>query len=146
MTDTTERPPFLVVFRTRHSPHKLVFLTFAIVWGALFLFGEAPRGSVMPGALVKVWAAGLLAHGLFGLAGVLMPKQRIEQGLLVELGGMLIGVGALFLIVAGLFIYAGWAAFVSGGFTAAWAIANGLRASQIIRDLHHLRTAAGEPE
>lgn len=140
---TTEAsPPLLVVFRTRHSPHKLVFFGLALLWGVAYL---APSPQVlMPSWLVSGWAAGMLIHGLAGFAAVLAPRRRIEQALLVELGSMMFGSGALLLMAIAVWHYQGIgrATLLGGGFFAAWTVANAYRGRQITRDLHQMRSRA----
>jgi hypothetical protein len=92
----------------------------------------------MPPWLVDLWAIGLLAHGVTGLAGVLLPFAQ-ERRLLLELGSMFIGTGALLLVTVVAFSYAGWSVLLGGGLCGAWAIANQVRAWQILRDLRKIR-------
>jgi hypothetical protein len=132
--------PVLVV-TGRHRPHEIVLLLFALVTGLAYTVGAPPPRSAaaeMPPWLVDLWAIGLLAHGVIGLAGVLLPFN-LERRLWLELGSMFIGTGALCLVAVVSFSYAGWAALLGGGLCVAWAVANQARAWQIYLDLRTRR-------
>jgi hypothetical protein len=131
-------PP--VVITGRHRPHELVFLALALVLGLAYTLGAPPPQSAaaeMPAWLVDVWAAGLLVHGVTGAASVLLPWRR-DRALWLEAGSMLIGFGALLLVGAAAFSYAGTGALLGGGLCFGWAVANLVRVFQIHRDLRWL--------
>lgn len=132
--------PVLVV-AGRHRPHELMLLLFSLLIGLAYTLGSPPPQSlaaVMPRWNVRLWAVGLLVSGAAGLAGSMLPL-RLYRGLLVELGAMLIGAGALIVATAAIIQYTGPArgAF-GGGFCAAWALANLWRGAQILRDLREV--------
>lgn len=134
--------PVLVV-TGRHRPHEIVLFLFALATGLAYTLGAPPPRSVaseMPSWLIDVWAGGLLIHGVIGLVGVFGPFNQ-ERRLWLELGSMLIGAGALVLVAAVTFGYAGMAALLGGGLTVAWAVANLVRAWQIVADLHDLQAS-----
>lgn len=133
-----QRP--VVVITGRQRPHELVLLGFALLIGLAYTVGAPPpRSSAaeMPAWLVRLWAVGLLVHGVAGLAAVFVPGPK-GRSLLAEAGSMLIGAGALLVVAAASFSYAGWGALLGGGFLLAWAVANVVRAFQIRRDLRSL--------
>lgn len=134
----TDRPRLFIT--SRHRPHEVVFLALAVAIGLAYTLGAPPPRSAaaaMPPWLVYLWAAGLAAHGILGLAGVYWPSR--DRGLLLELGSMLIGAGALAFVAILTFAYAGWGALLGGGLCVAWAVANLARAAQIRADLRALR-------
>lgn len=131
----------LIVLTGRHRPHELALLAVSAVLGAAFLLAAPPPTSVasqMPHPYVVAWATGLMVSGVVGLVGCLarLPSRR---GLLLELGGMLIGAGALLTVLVEVFAFAGWRGLFSGGFVAAWIAANLMRVWQIRQDLRQLR-------
>lgn len=135
---TGQRP--LVIITGRHRPHEIVFLGLAVMIGLAYTLGAPPPRSAaaeMPPWLVDLWSWGLLLHGVFGLAAIVLPLPR-DRALLAEAGSMLIGFGALLMVGTAAFSYAGWAALLGGGFSYAWALANLTRAYQIRRDLKSL--------
>lgn len=130
-----------VVVTGRHRPHELVFLALALVLGLAYTLGAPPPQSAaaeMPMWLVRLWAVGLLAHGVTGAASVVLPL-RWDRALWLEAGSMLIGFGALLIVGAAAFSYAGlWRALLGGGLCFGWAVANLVRAVQIRRDFRRL--------
>jgi hypothetical protein len=135
----TPRPVLVVAGRQR--PHELTLLLLSAMLGGLYTFGTpAPQSlaAEMPSWIVHAWGIGLLLSGITGLAGCLLP-WNVERGLLLELGGLLVGAGALLIIAAAIFSHAGWGGLFGGGFTAAWLTANLVRGWQIWRDLRTLR-------
>lgn len=135
---TGARP--VVVVSGRHRPHEMLFLALSVLLGLAYTLAAPPpqsHAAEMPPWLVHVWAGGLLLSGVVGLAAILVPF-RVERALLLELGAMLVGAGALVVTTAAVFAYAGWSGLLGGGFSAAWALANLARAGQIWRDLRGL--------
>lgn len=133
--------PVVVVVTGRHRPHEIVFLMLALVIGLAYTLGAPPPQSVaaeMAPWIVDLWAFGLAAHGVIGLASVLVP-MRTDRALLVEAGSMLIGTGAWAMAAASTFSYAGWRALLGGGLSFAFAAANAWRAFQIRRDVRSLQ-------
>lgn len=130
----------VVIVTGRHRPHELALLVVSAVLGAAFLLAAPPPTSVasqMPHPYVVAWAAGLLVSGVVGLIGCLAPVAA-ARGLLLEVGGMLVGAGALLTVLVEVFAFAGWRGLFSGGFVAAWIAANLVRVWQIRRDLRQL--------
>lgn len=135
--------PVLVIITGRHRPHELAFLLLAVTVGLAYTLGAPPPQSaavLMPRWLVDMWAWGFLIHGVSGVLAVLAPRRQLERGLWLELGSMLIGIGAPLLAGAAAFSFVGWKALLGGGLTLAWAAANAVRAGQILRDLRSLRS------
>jgi hypothetical protein len=131
--------PVLVV-TGRHRPHEMTFLLLSIMLGLAYTLGAPPPQSVaaaMPLAIVHLWAAGLLASGVVGLAAILLPLE-MRLSLRLEQGAMLIGAGALLITTAAVFSAAGWRGLFGGSFAACWMAANLIRALQIRRDLHEM--------
>lgn len=134
----TPRP--VLVVAGRHRPHELLFLGLSLVFGLAYTLGSPPPQSVasqMPPWLVHVWAVGLLLSGVVGLVGTLAPIGY-GRGLSLELGAMLVGAAALVVTTAAIFNYAGARGLFSVGFCVAWALANVVRAVQIVRDMREV--------
>jgi hypothetical protein len=132
---TGSRP--VLVVANRHRPHEIAFLLFSLMVGVAFTIGAPPPQSVAAAIpeLTRVWASGLLASGIVGLSAVLLPLD-VRLSLRLEVGAMLIGAGSLLVTTAAVFSYAGLTrGLFSGGFCAAWMLANLARANQIRRDL-----------
>lgn len=124
----------VVVISGRHRPHELLFLALGVLLGATYTLGAPPPESVtaaLPNWAIKVWAVGLLAHGLMGLFGAIIPTRRSLE---LEQAAMLLGAAAL-VWYTGAVIPFGWKASLAIGFSVAWACANLWRARQIQRDL-----------
>lgn len=132
----------VIVVTGRHRPHELLFLALSSLFGVAYTLAAPPPQSVaatMPGWTVRIWAIGLLVSGVSGLASTLLPL-RLDRGLSVELGAMLIGAGALVVTTTAILSSAGLSRGSFGvGFCSAWALANLWRAFQIFRDLRELR-------
>lgn len=136
---TGEPHPVLIV-TGRHRPHQLLLLALSVLLGLAYTVAAPPpqsHAAEMPPWLVHLWSIGLLLSGVVGLAGVLLPF-RIDRGLGLELGAMLLGAGALTVTTAAVFSFAGTQGLLGGGFGAAWALANLWRAGQIWRDLREV--------
>lgn len=128
----------VVVIAGRHRPHELVLLGLSLTSGLAYLLGAPPPQSAaaqMPPWLVAVWAAGLAVSGGVGLASVLLLRRWRDAALLAEAGAMLIGAGALVLLVAAIIAVAGMKGTFGIGFCAAWSLANVARAWQLRKEL-----------
>jgi hypothetical protein len=124
----------VVVISGRHRPHELLFLALGVLLGAVYTLGAPPPESLaasLPSWALKVWAVGLLAHGLVGLFGAIIPTR---YSLELEQASMLLGAAAL-VWYTGAVLPFGWRASLAVGFSVAWAGANLWRAAQIRRDL-----------
>jgi hypothetical protein len=131
----------LLVIRGRFSPHKAVFLLWAVGFGVASLATAPPPRSLtatLPYWLIQVWSAGLVVHGAAGLLSLVIPSRWIERALYVELGSMLAGMSATLLAAVSLFAYVGWSAGFAGGLTLAWGVANACRGWMVWRDLHRI--------
>lgn len=129
------RPVVLVT--GRHRPHELLLLAVSVVLGAAYLLGSPPPASIaslMPRWVVDVWAAGLVVSGVAGLVGCFW-RQDIVLGLGLEMGGMLIGAGAILIYCVAVIAVTGLAGAFTASLTGAWMAANLIRAGQIRRDL-----------
>jgi hypothetical protein len=118
----------------------MLLLVLSVLVGVAYLAGSPPPGSVaalIPPWEITIWAAGLLLSGATGLFSA-WPRTDILLSLRVELGSMLIGAGSLLLYVAAVVQYAGLSGLLAGGATAAWTVANLLRAVQIRHELRGL--------
>lgn len=128
----------VIVVTGRHRPHEILLLAVAVLTGVPYTLGAPPPNSLaalLPGWSVRVWAVGLLAHGILGLVAV---ATRRTWSLPAEQAAMLLGAAALVWYAAALAeaaTTAGARALLSGGITLAWAGANLWRAEQIRRDL-----------
>lgn len=132
----------VIVITSRYSPHKLVFLTIAIILGVVYLLGVVPPptglATQIPRELIRPWAVAMLLHGLACVIGVLAPPRHIRRGLEMELGGMLVGAAVLLASGVAAFVTAGRGAALGGSLMLGWCLANGIRAAQCRRDVRHL--------
>jgi hypothetical protein len=106
--------------------------------GIAYTLGTPPPQSVAatePELITKIWAIGLLVSGTVGLIGELAPLDP-RIGVRLVAGALLIGAGALVVVTFAVFSYLGLSrGLFSGGCSAAWLLANIIRAIQIGRDL-----------
>lgn len=128
----SDRP--IVIVSSRHRPHEILLLFVSLVTGLAYTVGAPPPQSVtalLPGWAVRVWAVGLAASGVVGLAGVM---SRRGWSLQVEQAAMLLGAAALLWYTAAVLPF-GWRALFAGAVSIGWAVANLTRAAQIRADL-----------
>jgi hypothetical protein len=131
---TTPRRP-VVVLAGRQRPHEVLLLAFAVVIGIAYQIGSPPPESIaahMHHWQVRLWSIGMMLSGIIGLAGLWWPDRQL--GMQFEAGAMLLGAGALLIVTAAAFALGAKGIF-GGGFSAAWFMANLVRAGQIWREL-----------
>jgi hypothetical protein len=125
----------ILVLTGRHRPHEQLLLAYGALSGAVFLAGAPePAGiaAVMPGAVVTLWAVGMVVSGVVGLVG---NWWRGERGQVLEAGGLLVGAGSLLIYAATAVAAAGTRAMFPAGIILAWFAANLWRAVQIRAEL-----------
>lgn len=135
--------PVVLYIAGRARPHELFLLAVSAVTGVAYLVGVPPSTSllaVVPIWQIRIWAVLMLASGIVGLLGSFYSRRHVEFGLQLEAAGMLMGSGAVLLLAAAAFTYAGWRSLGVGLTYGSWAAANLYRAWQIRRDLHGLTT------
>lgn len=136
----------VVLVTGKHRPHEQVFFAFGALVGLTYVLGApAPTSivSLMPYALVLVWAIGLVTSGVVGLIGCWLSPS--VMALRLEQGGLLINTGSLVVYTTGAFAVAGWRALFAAGLAAAWGLANLVRTWQANSDVRtiHVNTAPG---
>jgi hypothetical protein len=120
---------------------ELMLLGLCLLSGLSALLGNDPPNSVeqtMPGWLVVVWNAALIAAGTVGVVGNLWPGD-IGTGLLVRVGGLLIAFGPAAAYAIAALSFAGPAALFPAGLVAAFAGACLWKSRYLTQDLRTLR-------
>lgn len=133
----------IVLVTGRHRPHELLLLAVSVLLGVSYLVRvPAPQTltAAVPRWVVLLWAVGLVASGIVGLAGCLW-RGDIATGLGLERGAMLMSTGALLLIGSVIVSATGMRGLFSAGITIAWALANLYRCLQITTDLRQVAAA-----
>lgn len=131
----------VLVLAGRQRPHELCLLVASVYLGALNLLHPSPGTPItlLPAPVRYGCLVALLLSGLVGLAGCFWA-WHVERGLRIEQAGMLIGAGALLILVAAIFSVAGWRlGLISTPTTIAWVAANLWRAGQIHLELRRMR-------
>lgn len=142
MTDL-RRP--LVVVTGRRRPHQALILAASAFIGAAHLAGApvAPSlAALLSPPAVTVWASCLALSGAVGLVGSWMVR-RIENGLLIEAGALLLNAVTIGVYATAAFAYAGARALTAGTFCALLAAANIWRAAQAAQDVREIRREVG---
>lgn len=130
--------PIVVASR---GEHEAVLLATSILVGVgMLAVAPAPQSvlSVLPGWLVTVWALSWVASGVTGLVALWWPRLGIGRALAVERGALALNTAAVGTFAISAFVFAGWKAWVAGGFLAGWAVANLVRAWRIGAEVKQL--------
>lgn len=134
----------LVLVLKRQKPHLILFMVLSVLSGLAYFIGPAESEAMLkelPDWVPLAWAMVLLISGLLGLGGIIWQRWRVERGMLLERGALLIQAGAVSLYGGSLLLANGWAAALVVGATAAWAIANVWEARLIRQELLSIEEA-----
>jgi len=136
VSESHQRHPHIIA-TGRYCYHEVAFFAFGVFIGLAYVLGSPPSTSLI--ALlttwqVRGWGIIMLVSGVVGLLGAFW-RGSLRFALQVEGAALLIQAGAITLLTTALFGVGGARALTAGGISAAWTIANLLRAGHIRRFL-----------